>query len=59
VSGRFVSLCDASSVQLACGDKLTLTLTWTAQLSDFPISDLPDLQDIGEHVGRNASHMSF
>ncbi|XP_056284919.1 thyroglobulin [Pseudoliparis swirei] len=47
VSGRFVSLCDASSVQLACGDKLTLTLTWTAQLSDFPISDLPDLQDIG------------
>ncbi|TNN39573.1 Thyroglobulin [Liparis tanakae] len=47
VSGRFVSLCDASSVQLSCGDKLTLTLTWTAHLSDLPISDLPNLQDIG------------
>ncbi|XP_034410141.1 thyroglobulin [Cyclopterus lumpus] len=47
VSGRSVSLCDDSSVRLMCDDKLQLTLTWTAHLSDLPTSDLPDLQDVG------------
>uniref|UniRef100_G3N792 Apple domain-containing protein n=1 Tax=Gasterosteus aculeatus TaxID=69293 RepID=G3N792_GASAC len=47
-----VSLCDDSSVSLLCvgDDTLKVTLTWTAQLSDLPTSDLPDLHDIGEHL---------
>ncbi|XP_078101704.1 thyroglobulin-like, partial [Sander vitreus] len=49
MSGRSVSLCDDSSVLLQCeGDgALTLTITWSADLSDLPTSDLPDLHDIG------------
>ncbi|XP_036929244.1 thyroglobulin [Acanthopagrus latus] len=48
-SGRSVSLCDGSSVRLQCvGDNmLQLTVTLTAHLSDLPISDLPDLHDVG------------
>ncbi|XP_047191074.1 thyroglobulin isoform X2 [Scophthalmus maximus] len=49
VSGHSVMLCDESSVRLQCdGDEsMTLTVTWTAALSDLPTSDLPDLHDIG------------
>ncbi|KAM7421682.1 hypothetical protein PAMA_015705 [Pampus argenteus] len=49
VSGRSLSLCDGSSVRLQCDsdDALTLTVRWTAVLSDLPTSDLPNLHDIG------------
>ncbi|XP_077950402.1 thyroglobulin isoform X2 [Gasterosteus aculeatus] len=49
VSPLSVSLCDDSSVSLLCvgDDTLKVTFTWTAQLSDLPTSDLPDLHDIG------------
>ncbi|XP_067456388.1 thyroglobulin [Thunnus thynnus] len=48
-SGRSVSVCDDSTVRLRCDgdDALTLTVRWTAVLSDLPTSDLPDLHDIG------------
>ncbi|XP_070823078.1 thyroglobulin [Chaetodon trifascialis] len=48
-SGRSVSVCDDSSVRLLCDgdDRLTLTIRWTAELSDLPTSDLPDLHDVG------------
>ncbi|XP_044062749.1 thyroglobulin isoform X2 [Siniperca chuatsi] len=50
MSGRSVSVCDDSSVRLQCGgggDTLKLAVRWTAELSDLPTSDLPDLHDIG------------
>ncbi|XP_070690875.1 thyroglobulin [Pempheris klunzingeri] len=48
-SGRSVSVCDGSSVRLQCDgdDRLKLTVQWTADLSDLPTSDLPDLHDVG------------
>ncbi|XP_042345086.1 thyroglobulin [Plectropomus leopardus] len=49
MSGGSVSVCDDSSVQLQCdGDNtIKMTVKWTANLSDLPTSDLPDLHDIG------------
>lgn len=49
LSGRSVSVCDDSSVRLQCDgdDTLKLTVRWTADLSDLPTSDLPDLHDVG------------
>ncbi|XP_034466617.1 thyroglobulin isoform X2 [Hippoglossus hippoglossus] len=49
VSGRTVLLCDESSVHLQCdGDEsVNLRVTWSLSLSDLPVSDLPDLHDIG------------
>ncbi|XP_029929060.1 thyroglobulin [Myripristis murdjan] len=47
-SGRSVSLCDDSTVRLRCDgdDVITLTVTWTAHLSDLPAAELPDLHDV-------------
>ncbi len=47
---RSVSVCDDSPVRLQCDgdDMLKLTVRWTADLSDLPTSDLPDLHDVGE-----------
>lgn len=45
-----VSVCDGSAVHLQCDgdDRLRLTVTWSADLSDLPTSDLPHLHDVGE-----------
>ncbi|XP_061531344.1 thyroglobulin isoform X2 [Phycodurus eques] len=47
-SGRSVSLCDESSLRVRChGDtSLSVTVSWTAFMSDLPTSELPDLHDI-------------
>ncbi|XP_037639451.1 thyroglobulin [Sebastes umbrosus] len=55
MSGRSVSLCDDSSVRLQCDgeDMLKLTIRWTADLSDLPTSDLPDLHDISLYLSES------
>ncbi|XP_075994519.1 thyroglobulin [Genypterus blacodes] len=56
LSGRSVSLCDDSSVRLQCdGQVVMVTLRWTASVSHFPASELPDLQDIASYL--NASRL--
>ncbi|XP_041650249.1 thyroglobulin [Cheilinus undulatus] len=47
-SGRSVSVGDASSLSLQCDgdDTLRLTITFKADLSDLPTSELPDLHDV-------------
>ncbi|KAM8825960.1 LOW QUALITY PROTEIN: thyroglobulin [Synchiropus picturatus] len=48
-SGRWVSVCDDSSVSVRCDrdSQIRLTLRWTAALLELPISELPDLHDVG------------
>ncbi|XP_053699810.1 thyroglobulin [Synchiropus splendidus] len=48
-SGRWVSVCDDSSVSVRCDrdSQIRLTLRWTTALLELPISDLPDLHDVG------------
>ena len=37
-------------MRLQCGgdESVDLRVTWSVSLSDLPVSDLPDLHDIGE-----------
>ncbi|XP_074540315.1 thyroglobulin [Halichoeres trimaculatus] len=45
--GHSVSVCDASTLQLLCDNNtLKVTIRFTADLSDLPTSDLPDLHDV-------------
>ncbi|XP_070767606.1 thyroglobulin [Enoplosus armatus] len=55
LSGHWVSVCDSSSVRLQCDgdDALKLTVRWSADLSDLPTSDLPDLHDIGLFLNKS------
>lgn len=52
MSGRSVAVCKDSSLHLQCDgdDPLTLTVRWSANMADLPVSELPNLHDTGELI---------